>query len=73
KVAIAILRDLQNAKMIARRSSRDCRKRSDENKFSASLCSPHLMALTPATAFEGRTARGNLGWWWLRVRGRHGP
>jgi hypothetical protein len=29
--------------------------------------------LTPATAFEGKTARGNLGWWWLRVRGRHGP
>jgi hypothetical protein len=29
--------------------------------------------VTPATAFEGRTARGNLGWWWLRVRGRHGP
>jgi hypothetical protein len=32
-----------------------------------------LSALTPATAFEGKTARGNLGWWWLRVRGRHGP
>jgi hypothetical protein len=32
-----------------------------------------IEALTPATAFEGRTARGNLGWWWLRVRGRHGP
>ena len=31
------------------------------------------MLLTPATAFEGKTARGNLGWWWLRVRGRHGP
>jgi hypothetical protein len=31
------------------------------------------MYITPATAFEGRTARGNLGWWWLRVRGRHGP
>jgi hypothetical protein len=29
--------------------------------------------ITPATAFEGKTARGNLGWWWLRVRGRHGP
>jgi hypothetical protein len=29
--------------------------------------------VTPATAFEGKTARGNLGWWWLRVRGRHGP
>jgi len=29
--------------------------------------------LIPATAFEGKTARGNLGWWWLRVRGRHGP
>ena len=32
-----------------------------------------FVQLTPATAFEGRTARGNLGWWWLRVRGRHGP
>jgi len=31
------------------------------------------MGVTPATAFEGKTARGNLGWWWLRVRGRHGP
>jgi hypothetical protein len=31
------------------------------------------MRITPATAFEGKTARGNLGWWWLRVRGRHGP
>ena len=30
-------------------------------------------ALTPATAFEGKFTRGNLGWWWLRVRGRHGP
>jgi phage tail sheath protein FI len=29
--------------------------------------------VAPATAFEGKTARGNLGWWWLRVRGRHGP
>src|SRR6516162_7124984 len=29
--------------------------------------------VTPATAFEGKTAHGNLGWWWLRVRGRHGP
>ena len=41
--------------------------------------SQHLFAwreaarVTPATAFEGKTARGNLGWWWLRVRGRHGP
>jgi hypothetical protein len=31
------------------------------------------LLITPATAFEGKTARGNLGWWWLRVRGRHGP
>jgi hypothetical protein len=31
------------------------------------------VVVTPATAFEGKTARGNLGWWWLRVRGRHGP
>jgi CheY-like chemotaxis protein len=31
------------------------------------------MNVTPATAFEGKTARGNLGWRWLRVRGRHGP
>jgi hypothetical protein len=31
------------------------------------------VSLTPATAFEGKTARGNLGWRWLRVRGRHGP
>ena len=31
------------------------------------------LKITPATAFEGKTARGNLGWWWLRVRGRHGP
>jgi hypothetical protein len=32
-----------------------------------------LDPVTPATAFEGKTARGNLAWWWLRVRGRHGP
>jgi hypothetical protein len=38
----------------------------EEKKFSPT-------DVTPATAFEGKTARGNLGWWWLRVRGRHGP
>jgi Nucleotidyl transferase/NAD dependent epimerase/dehydratase family len=37
------------------------------------ICSAVELRLTPATAFEGKTARGNLGWWWLRVRGRHGP
>jgi pimeloyl-ACP methyl ester carboxylesterase len=34
---------------------------------------PRIHVVTSATAFEGKTARGNLGWWWLRVRGRHGP
>jgi len=38
-----------------------------------SFCISALEDVTPATAFEGKTARGNLGWWWLRVRGRHGP
>jgi hypothetical protein len=36
-------------------------------------CYDELEQVTPATAFEGKTARGNLGWLWLRVRGRHGP
>jgi hypothetical protein len=40
-----ILQDSQNAKMIARRSSR---KRSGENKVSAPLASPRLMAATSA-------------------------
>jgi hypothetical protein len=33
ELEITILRNSQNAKAISRRSSRDCRKRSDENKF----------------------------------------
>jgi hypothetical protein len=37
------------------------------------LGNARLVLVAPATAFEGKTARGNLGWWWLRVRGRHGP
>jgi hypothetical protein len=43
------------------------------NAFQAGRNAAELVVVTPATAFEGKTTRGNLGWWWLRVRGRHGP
>ena len=45
----------------------------DDAKREMDLTIQKQVQVTPATAFEGRTARGNLGWWWLRVRGRHGP
>jgi hypothetical protein len=45
------------------------------DKFGVALSANSVgrLLVTPAPAFEGKTARGNLGWWWLRLRGRHGP